>query len=111
MEIIEGKEREYADYVAKNSDDYGAACVKAGEDVMRLLDEGRTPEEAEEGLHGHDLTGFMAGSAISGVCYFHKRGAEMKAWWNRNTSGTPDETTGVNNPAIITLEDSTTNKQ
>lgn len=103
MKIKQDLQKEYEDYVAKNNDPYGGACVKAGEEVMRLLDEGKTPEEAEKGLRGFDLTGFMAGAAISGVCHFHERGEEMKAWWNRNTPGTPDEKTGVNNPAIITL--------
>ena len=103
MKIIEGKESEYAEYVAENSDGYGGACVKAGEAVMELLDEGKTPEEAKSGLHGFGLTGFMAGAAISGVSHFHQRGEEMKLWWNRNVSGEPDEA-GVNNPAIITLK-------
>ena len=103
MKIIEGKEKEYADYVAKNDDPYGKACVVAGEAVGKLLDEGKTPQEAEKGLHGNDLTGFMAGAAISGVVHFHPRGAELKAWWNKTNNGEPDETTGVNNPAIITI--------
>ncbi len=102
MNIKPELEQEYTDYVAKNDDPYGGACIKAGEAVMRLLEEGKTPEEAEKGLHGFDLTGYMAGAAISGVCRFHQRGEEMKAWWNRNQSGTPDEE-GVNNPAIITI--------
>ncbi len=101
MKIKQGLEKEYESYVAKNNDPYSKACVKAGEKVMQLLDEGKTPEEAEEGLKGQELTGFMAGAAISGVCRFHERGDEMKAWWNRNNpQGEPDDN-GVNNPAIL----------
>lgn len=102
MKIKKELEAEYKDYVEKNNDPYGGQCVKAGEVVMNLLDEGKSCEEAEEGLHGFGLTGYMAGAAISAVCHFHERGDEMKAWWNRNQGGTPDEN-GVNNPAIITI--------
>ena len=104
MEIKEGLEAEYQKYVEVNSDEYGGACVKAGERVGMLLDEGKTPSEAEEGLKGDGLTGFMAGAAISGVVKFNPRGDEMKAWWNKeNPGGEPDDMTGTNNPAIITI--------
>ena len=103
MKIPFNLHEEYRKYVEQNSSDpYSKAVVDAGEAVMNLLDEGKTPEEAGKGLNGKDLTGFMAGSAISGVCYFHERGEEMKEWWNRNQSGQPDEN-GVNNPAIIEI--------
>ncbi len=103
MQIKEGLEEEHRQYVEKNKDDYGGACVKAGERVGILLDEGKAPEEAEKGLHGDELTGFMAGAAISGVVKFHPRGNEMRIWWNRNVSGEPDDMSGTNNPAIITI--------
>lgn len=103
MKIKEGMEAEYKSYVEKNDDPYGSACIKAGEAVGQLLDEGKTPEEAGKGVHGHGLTGFMAGAAISGVVRFHPRGEEMKVWWNKeNPHGEPDDT-GTNNPAIITI--------
>ncbi len=103
MQVKPGLEEKYAEYLRINADGgYGQACTDAGEAVGKLLDEGRSPEEAEKGLYGNGLTGFMAGAAISGVVKFHPRGEELKAWWNRTTSGTPDEV-GVNNPAIITL--------
>lgn len=103
MKIPFNLHEEYRQYVEKNQDPYGKACVEAGEAVMNLLDEGKTPEEAEEGLRGKELTGFMAGAAISGVCHFHERGEEMKTWWNnKNQSGEPDHN-GVNNPAIIEI--------
>lgn len=103
MKIKEGLESQYQEYVDKNKDPYSKACVKAGERVGALLDEGKSPEEAEKGLHGFGLTGFMAGAAISGVVRFHPRGEEMKAWWNKeNPHGEPDSN-GTNNPAIITI--------
>jgi hypothetical protein len=94
---------EYDNYVKKNSEDgYSKAVVKAGEVVMKLLDEGKTPEEAEQGLYNLDLTGFMAGAAIQAVCHFHERGEEMKTWWNRSYGVENGE--GVVNPAIMTIE-------
>lgn len=92
-------QKEYEFYVSKNQDGYGNACIKAGEAVMKLLDEGKSPEEAEKGLHGFGLTGFMAGAAIQGVCHFHERGEEMKEWWN-NQYGVKNAK-GVVNPAIV----------
>lgn len=100
--MTEQKTKEYADYKAKNSDPYGSQCVEAGEAVMKLLDEGKTPEEAIEGLHGLGLTGFMAGAAIAGVCYFHDRGEELKKFWNERHGNA--EAKGVINPAIIEIK-------
>ncbi len=96
-------QKEYESYVSKNQDGYGKACIDAGEAVMKLLDEGKTPKEAEKGLHGNDLTGFMAGAAMHGVCYFHERGEEMKKWWN-GKYGVKDGK-GVVNPAIVTIKE------
>ena len=102
MKIKKNLEKEYIEYVEKNKDPYGKCAVDAGESVMKLLDEGKTCEESEKGLYGHDLTGFLAGCAISGVVKFHERGDEMKQWWNRNSGGDIQED-GVRNPAIITI--------
>jgi len=102
MNIKKELEKEYADYEANNEDGYGNACVLAGESVMALLDEGKTPEEAERGLHGHGLTGFMAGAAIQGVCHFHERGEEMRVWWNEK-HGVSKDKKGVVNPALVTI--------
>ena len=102
MNIKQGLEKEYAHYVEINDDPYSKAVIRAGEKVMVLLDEGKTPEEAEQGLHGEDLTGYMAGAAISAVVHFHTRGEEMKKWWNREQGGTGEEK-GTINPAIIEI--------
>lgn len=110
MAIKKELEQDYKNYVEMNSDPYSKAVVSAGGEVMKLLDEGKTPEEAEKGLHGHDLTGFMAGAAVSGVVKYHERGEEMKVWWNRTSVGTSDEN-GVKNPAIVTIEDSPPNQE
>jgi hypothetical protein len=102
MNIKPDLQKEYDHYVKINSDGYSEAVIIAGEKVMELLDEGKTPEEAGEGLHGQDLTGFMAGAAIQAVVHFHERGDEVKEWWN-NRYGVKDAK-GVVNPAIVTIK-------
>lgn len=95
---------EYDEYVAKNQDPYGKCAIDAGESVMSLLDAGNTPEQAEKGLNGHGLTGFLAGCAIQGVVRFHERGEEMRVWWNKfNGVKEGEDNGGVVNPAILTI--------
>ena len=101
MKIAFNLHEEYRSYVEKNSDPYSKAVVDAGEVVMNLLDEGKTPEEAEKGLHGKELSGYMAGAAILAVCHFHERGEEMKKYWNKSMGN--EDAKGVINPAIITI--------
>lgn len=108
MKIIEGKEAEYEKYVKTNSEDpYSKCVVDCGTAFGDALDAGKSPSEAEEAMlateDGKELTGFMVGAIMSSISHFHPRGAEIKEWWNKSHSGTPDEQTGVNNPAIITL--------
>jgi len=104
MKVKDGLEEEYKGYVEKNSDGYSKGCVEAGEAVGIALDNGNTPEEAIEFLHGHGLTGFMAGAAIQGVCHFHPRGEELRIAWNKRYNVGSDKK-GVVNPAIITVAD------
>jgi len=94
-------QKEYSHYVSINNDPYSKAVIRAGERVMTLLDEGKTPEEAEKGLNGDGLTGYMAGAAINAVVHFHERGKEIKEWWNAKYG--VKNAKGVVNPAIITI--------
>lgn len=103
MNIKPELQKEYDEYVKKNNDPYGKCAVDAGESVMRLLDEGKTPEEAEKGLYEHDLTGFLAGCAAQAIFHFHVRGEEFNKFWNKNNGGSGEEK-GTINPAIITLK-------
>ncbi len=74
----------------------------AGASVGKLLDEGKTCEEAEKGMNGHDLTGYMAGAVASAITHFHPRGEEFKKFWNKGYGGTGEEE-GTINPAILTI--------
>lgn len=102
MQVKPGLEADYQKYVEINADEYSAQCVKSGEKVGALLDEGKTPEEALEGLKGDGITGFMAGAAINGVVHFHPRGEELKVAWNKLCGGTGEEK-GTIDPSIITI--------
>jgi hypothetical protein len=104
MTVKPGLEIEYEMYVNNNQDGYGNSAVHAGASVGKLLDEGKTPKEAEEGLYEHDLTGFLAGCAIEAVAHFHPRGDEIRISWNKKY-GVDEEKAkgGVVNPAIMTI--------
>lgn len=111
MQIKTGLEEAYKKYVTipvpgeapdTEGDAYAQAVVDAGERVGDLLDAGKTPEEALEALHGHGLTGYMAGIAVDTVVRFNHRGDELKVAWNKHCGGTGEEK-GTINPAIMTI--------
>lgn len=83
MKIKQELQQEYNQYVKTNSEDsYSKAVIEAGEAVMKLLDDGKTCEEAQEGMYGGELTGYMAGAVASAVAHFHERGDEFRNYWN-----------------------------
>lgn len=104
MKIIPGKEQDYKEYCEINShDDYSNACIIAGERVGDLLDAGKTPKQAEKGMYGLGLTGFMAAMVCRGIWKYHPRGEEFKAYWNKKHGGTGDEN-GTMNPAVMDID-------
>lgn len=93
----------YDNWVKINSEDgYSRVIVDVTEVLAKLLDEGKTPEETLAGLRGHDLTGYMAGVAVSAIVHFHPRGEEVKKPWNKQCGN--EDAKGTINPAIITIE-------
>lgn len=110
MTVIHGKEEDHADFVAKNQDGYGNACVCAAAAVGAALDAGKMPEEAHAAMYDLGLTAFMAGCAARAVFRFHPRGDEFRRWWNRQylndaEAAEADANGGIVNPAILTLKD------
>lgn len=104
MKIIPGKEEAYKEYVAINSnDDYSKACITAGERVGELLDAGKTPKQAEKGMYGLGLTGFMAAMVCRGIWKYHPRGEEFKNYWNKKHGGTGDEN-GTMSPHMADID-------
>ena len=109
MKIKRGLKKEWDKAVKNNSKDgYSLAVVKATESVGEALDEGKTIQEAHDAMHGHDLTGFMAGCVASWIARFHPRGEEFRVWWNKDTQ-IKDEgdkanvSGGILNPALMTM--------
>lgn len=87
-----------------NTDDYGGAAIHAAAHAMVLLDEGKTPAEAQEiGFQGKQLTGFLAGAAASIVSQCHERGEEFRQYWNAYL-GAPADHKGTANPALVTIQ-------
>src|SRR5208337_3274142 len=116
MEIVAGKEQEYANYVAKNQDGYGKAVVDYGECWAALMEEslagGKKLEDIADGTsHLADtegITGFMYGCAVKALSHFWVHGEELRRWHNLKTQlGNEGEkankTGGVLNPAILNI--------
>lgn len=103
MKIVKGKEKEYEKYVALNSKDgYSRYVIDWTESVGKLLDKGKTPEEADRLADSDEGTGFQAGCVAQIIAHFHPRGKEFQKWWN-NRFGVKNAK-GVVNPAIFTMK-------
>lgn len=111
IEIIEGKEKEYADYVANNSKDgYSRGVIDYSEAWAKLMQveisKGKTVKECaentQEGLGYLGITGFMYGCAVQGLANFWKHGEELRKWHNKEY-GVSEDKEGVVNPAILTI--------
>lgn len=109
MKVIEGKEKEYEQYVKNNSKDaYSKAVVTWGENFAKLLDGGRSDFDVM--THESDTeggTGFMYGCMIEAIAHFHPRGEEVRQWhntqWGGKRAGEVNKSGGVINPAIIEI--------
>jgi hypothetical protein len=98
---------QYDHYVELNSkDEYSKAVIEASEAVGVLLDEGKTAEEALEGLKGRGLSGYMAATAAKTVAHFHPRGEEVRVAWNKDF-GAEDIEEGIVNPAVLNVDEKT----
>jgi hypothetical protein len=118
MKVKAGLETEYAQYVAKNSNDgYSRGVVDYGEKWAALmearLEAGETiPQCAEVTSHTADtdgITGFMYGCAVSALAKFWEHGETLRRWHNKETQiGTEgdraNETGGTLNPALMTVQ-------
>lgn len=109
-------EKKWNDYVAKNTDTYGGACVKVARRVMELMDENPEPLrngyypdiqtahglicKADKDIKAGGITGFMAGCVAQMVFECHKRGDEFRKSHNGDV-----ETDGVVNHALFTIEE------
>ena len=116
MRIKPELQTEYKEYVAKNSDPYGAGIVRYGEawaEAMELAEyAGETVQQcAKRTSHEADtegITGFMYGCAVSALSYFWPKGEELRRWHNLDTQlgvegEQANESGGVLNPALLNV--------
>jgi hypothetical protein len=102
------------EYVRKNKDSYGKACVDVAKKVMELLDKDLTPLhngyypdihtahglicQADNDIKAGGITGFMAGYVAKMVVDCHERGDEF-----RKSHNGEQDSPGVINHALITI--------
>jgi len=110
MELAEGKQKEYQDWKANNTDGYGAGIFRyaekwadlmekemaAGEDITDIAD--RTSNEADT----EGITGYMYGVAVAILSQCWAHGEKLRMWHNKRYN---HEGEGVVNPAIITVSE------
>lgn len=118
MPILAERQIEWENWVKINNDPYGKTCVDVARRVMELLDEHHesapldtyaliSKAENENGAGG--ITGFMAGYVAQMVSRCHSRGEEFRRAWNLDNQIHEEgkeinESGGVINPAILTIE-------
>lgn len=111
MKILEGKEKEYKDWLDKNTDSYGRACFTYAErwaEMMEKLIESSDDEPMKVIVDNADslsseadtegITGFMYGCAVSILSQCWKYGEELRKWHNKEYNYDGE---GVVNPAIM----------
>lgn len=111
LEIIPEKLEDYKAYVEKNSKDgYSRGVIDYQEAWAKLMQveiaKGKTvkecAEETQKGLGYLGITGFMYGCAVNGLAHFWKHGEELRKWHNKEY-GVSEDTKGVVNPAVLTI--------
>lgn len=106
FKIIPSLKEEWKTEVSRNAcDPYSFGVVVATTRVFEALDQGATPEQAEKGMLGLGISGFMAGCVAGWVGKYHERGNEFRTYWN-DKWGVDEEKAkgGMVNPAILTLK-------
>jgi len=104
------------EWVEKNKDPYGKACVDVARRVMKLLDEDSTPLhngyhpdvhtahglicKADDDIKAGGITGFMAGCVAQMVVECHERGEEFR----KSHNGEDYSGEGVVNHALLTFK-------
>jgi hypothetical protein len=105
-------QKAWDEWVTKNTDPYGKACVDVAREVMRILDEGKDfdchkiIDDADDKIQAGGLTGFMAGCVAQMVKVCHSRGDEFNDKWNEYYGVSKEKAKGGTvNPAILTIGD------
>lgn len=116
MKLKSGTEQEYENYKTINSDPYGGAVVKFGEDWAHLMEARmekgeRIADMAKETSHEADtdgITGYMYGAAVAALAHFWEHGEALRLWHNLDTQlgnegEKANESGGVLNPALLNI--------
>lgn len=107
----------WEEYVEKNKDPYGGACVSVARSAMEILDELPEGEEfdchqlicqADEKSKASGITGFMAGCVASMISQCHSRGEQFRRKWNKDNQiqdegDKANKEGGILNPALLVL--------
>lgn len=105
----------WENWVDKNTDPYGKACVDVARRAMEILDEDPADFDchalickADEEVKTGGITGFMAGCVAQMIAVCHSRGEEFRRKWNldnqvHDEGEKANKSGGVLNPAILTL--------
>ena len=117
MKIKVGQETIYADWKAKNADEYGARCFSYAEEWAELMElemagGAKLVDVAKAASHIADtdgISGFMYGVAVSILSHCWEHGEDLRKWHNLATQlGTEgeraNEGSGVLNPALLHIE-------
>lgn len=111
------KQPDWDKCVENNKDPYGGTCVAVARRVMEILDEEprdfdthKIISRADDEVKAGGITGFMAGCVAQMVSHCHSRGEEFRRKWNldnqiRDEGEKANESGGVLNPAIITIQE------
>jgi hypothetical protein len=127
VKITFGKESEYDEYKAKNTDPYGNAVIVYSERWANLMEDQMDAQGIDRGIIGsvyqfiadnakqlsHEadtdgITGFMYGCAVSGLSRFWVYGEHLRQWHNLSTQmnnggNRANISGGVLNPAIVSI--------
>lgn len=101
-------QKKWNNWVKKNKDPYGKACVDVARRVMEILDEDKDFDcheiicQADKEVDAGGITGFMAGCVAEMISECHSRGKEFRKKWNKSYG--VDNGGGVVNPAIMTIK-------
>lgn len=108
---------DFDNWVTKNTDPYGKACVDVARAAMELLDDPsydfKDPHklicDADDKCGAGGITGFMAGAAAQMIAHCHSRGPEFLKLWNGDVQiqdeGERATEKGVAlNPALLTIQ-------
>lgn len=110
FKIKKDKEKEWADFVKKNSKSaYEAFIVESTKIVGHYLDQGKTPEQSLDKINDLGLTSFQIGCVAATIAKFHQQGEEFRRWWNikyqlKNEGEEANKKGGILNPAILKIK-------